>query len=236
MDRLPITLSLPSWSKDHTSGSRAKIPMAPRFLSAPQRLSRRRLSLPSLRVRIRTLKASSPSLGSLRGGSGHEPAHAGFVGEGMITAAICGDVFTSPPVDSILANYTGDWLNFGLAAEQAKSKGYKIEVAGAAAAAGLSLADVAAEAKLASEMVGTMGVALSVCTLPGQATSDCLGPGKMELGLGIAKYACLFRHREPGAAVVDLQRVDVIVSHVLKQILSPINSIARMLCHERSPL
>jgi len=37
------------------------------------------------------------------GGSGHEPAHAGFVGEGMLTAAICGDIFSSPPVDSILA-------------------------------------------------------------------------------------------------------------------------------------
>ncbi|KAI8542641.1 hypothetical protein RHMOL_Rhmol08G0153600 [Rhododendron molle] len=193
------------------------------------------------------------------GGSGHEPAHAGFVGEGMLTAAICGDVFTSPPVDSILAgiravtglmgcllivkNYTGDRLNFGLAAEQAKSEGYKVEmvivgddcalppprgiagrrglagtilvhkVAGAAAAAGLSLADVVAEAKLASEMVGTMGVALSVCTLPGQVTSDRLGPGKMELGLGI--------HGEPGAAMADLQPVDNVVSHVLKQILSP---------------
>lgn len=192
------------------------------------------------------------------GGSGHEPAHAGFVGEGMLTAAICGDVFASPPVDSILAgiravtgpmgcllivtNYTGDRLNFGLAAEQAKSEGYKVEIvivgddcalpprrgiagrrglagtilvnkiAGAAAAAGLSLADVAAEAKRASEMVGTMGVALSVCTLPGQVTSDRLGPGKMELGLGI--------HGEPGAAVADLQPVEVVVSHVLKQILS----------------
>ncbi|GAY68129.1 hypothetical protein CUMW_261770 [Citrus unshiu] len=192
------------------------------------------------------------------GGSGHEPAHAGFVGEGMLTAAICGDVFASPPVDSILAgiravtgpmgcllivtNYTGDRLNFGLAAEQAKSEGYKVEIvivgddcalppprgiagrrglagtilvnkiAGAAAAGGLSLADVAAEAKRASEMVGTMGVALSVCTLPGQVTSDRLGPGKMELGLGI--------HGEPGAAVADLQPVDVVVSHVLKQILS----------------
>jgi dihydroxyacetone kinase len=77
------------------------------------------------------------------GGSGHEPAHAGYVGEGMLTAAICGDVFASPPVDSILAgiravtgtegcllivkNYTGDRLNFGLAAEQAKSEGYKVE-------------------------------------------------------------------------------------------------------------
>ncbi|GMN62223.1 hypothetical protein TIFTF001_031322 [Ficus carica] len=229
------------------------------------------------------------------GGSGHEPAHAGFVGEGMLTAAICGDVFASPTVDAILAgiravtgpkgcllivtNYTGDRLNFGLAAEQAKSEGYDIktvivgddcalppprgiagrrglagtilvlkvlptsftllktdialkyqdieasgllsdpfrsflkEVAGAAAAAGLSLADVAAEAKRASEVVGTMGVALSVCTLPGQATSDRLGPGKMELGLGI--------HGEPGADVADIQPVDVIVSHVLKQILSP---------------
>lgn len=59
------------------------------------------------------------------------------------------------------------------------------QVAGAAAASGLPLADVAAEAKHASEMVGTMGVALSVCTLPGQVASDRLGPGKMELGLGI---------------------------------------------------
>ncbi|TKY44851.1 putative 3,4-dihydroxy-2-butanone kinase [Spatholobus suberectus] len=192
------------------------------------------------------------------GGSGHEPAHAGFVGEGMLTAAICGDIFSSPTVDSILAgiravtgpkgcllivkNYTGDRLNFGLAAELAKSEGYKVEtvivgddcalppprgiagrrglagtilvhkVAGAAAAAGLSLADVAAEAKHASEVVGTMGVALTVCTIPGQVTSDRLGPGKMELGLGI--------HGEPGAAVADIQPVNVVVSHVLQQILS----------------
>ncbi|XP_066164816.1 putative 3,4-dihydroxy-2-butanone kinase isoform X1 [Oryza sativa Japonica Group] len=176
----------------------------------------------------------------------------------MLTAAVSGDVFTSPPVDSILAairavtgpmgcllivkNYTGDRLNFGLAAEQAKSEGYKMEmvivgddcalppprgiagrrglagtilvhkVAGAAADAGLSLAEVAAEAKHASEVVGTMGVALSVCTLPGQVTSDRLGPKQMELGLGI--------HGEPGVAVVELQPIDVVVEHVLKQILS----------------
>ena len=60
-----------------------------------------------------------------------------------------------------------------------------LQVAGAAADAGLSLADVAAEAKHASEAVGTMGVALSVCTLPGQVTSDRLGPEQIELGLGI---------------------------------------------------
>ncbi|KAL3655079.1 hypothetical protein CASFOL_000865 [Castilleja foliolosa] len=192
------------------------------------------------------------------GGSGHEPAHAGFVGEGMLTAAICGDIFVSPPVDSILAgiravtgskgcllivkNYTGDRLNFGCAAELAKSEGYEVEmvivgddcalppprgmtgrrglagtifvhkVAGAAAAAGLSLAEVAAEAKRASEMVGTMGVALTVCSLPGQLTIERIGTEKMELGIGIRGERC--------AAVADLKSVDTVVSHVLKQILS----------------
>ncbi|CAF1932398.1 unnamed protein product [Brassica napus] len=193
------------------------------------------------------------------GGYGHEPAHAGYVGEGMLTAAICGDVFASPSVDSIVAgiravtgsqgcllivkNYTADRLNFGLAAEQAKYEGYKVEtvivgedcalppprgfagrrglagtilvykVAGAAAAAGLSLEEVAAEAKCASEMVGTMGVAFSLCKLLGPVTSDRLGQKKMELGLGI--------HGEPGAAVVDVQPVDVVVSLLLQKILSP---------------
>jgi dihydroxyacetone kinase len=72
------------------------------------------------------------------GGSGHEPAHAGYVGRGMLTAAIAGDVFTSPSTDAVLAailavsgpagallvvkNYTGDRLNFGLAAELAGSR------------------------------------------------------------------------------------------------------------------
>jgi len=69
------------------------------------------------------------------GGSGHEPAHAGYIGEGMLSAGVAGEVFTSPDTDSILAaikavagkpgallvvkNYTGDRLNFGLAAEMA---------------------------------------------------------------------------------------------------------------------
>ncbi|PLX35195.1 MAG: dihydroxyacetone kinase, partial [Hyphomicrobiales bacterium] len=76
------------------------------------------------------------------GGSGHEPAHAGFVGAGMLTAAVCGDVFASPSVDAVLAgilavsgpagcllivkNYTGDRLNFGLAAERARAYGIKV--------------------------------------------------------------------------------------------------------------
>ncbi|OED37255.1 dihydroxyacetone kinase [Chromatiales bacterium (ex Bugula neritina AB1)] len=78
------------------------------------------------------------------GGSGHEPAHAGFVGRGMLTAAVCGEVFASPSVDAVLAgilavtgdagcllivkNYTGDRLNFGLAVERARALGRKVEM------------------------------------------------------------------------------------------------------------
>jgi dihydroxyacetone kinase len=77
------------------------------------------------------------------GGSGHEPAHAGFVGPGMLSAAVCGDVFASPSVDAVLAgilavtgpagcllvvkNYAGDRLNFGLAAERARALGHCVE-------------------------------------------------------------------------------------------------------------
>ncbi|MDQ5947605.1 MAG: hypothetical protein QG651_99, partial [Pseudomonadota bacterium] len=78
------------------------------------------------------------------GGGGHEPAHAGYVGTGMLHAAVSGDVFTSPSTDSILAtirastgakgallivmNYTGDRLNFGLAAELARAEGFLVEI------------------------------------------------------------------------------------------------------------
>jgi dihydroxyacetone kinase len=78
------------------------------------------------------------------GGSGHEPAHAGYIGEGMLSAGVVGEVFTSPDTDSVLAaikavagkqgallvvkNYTGDRLNFGLAAEMARSEGIPVEM------------------------------------------------------------------------------------------------------------
>src|SRR5690606_36492124 len=78
------------------------------------------------------------------GGSGHEPAHAGFVGEGMLDAAVLGPVFTSPSVDAVYAairavattagvllivkNYTGDRLNCGLAAELARADGIRVEM------------------------------------------------------------------------------------------------------------
>ena len=78
------------------------------------------------------------------GGAGHEPAHAGFVGDGMLTAAVCGDVFASPSASAVLAaicavtgdagcllivkNYTGDRLNFGLAGEKARAMGFDVEM------------------------------------------------------------------------------------------------------------
>lgn len=76
------------------------------------------------------------------GGSGHEPAFAGYVGEGMLTAAVCGGVFASPSSSAVLEaihascgpcgclvlvmNYTGDRLNFGIAVERAKAEGFKV--------------------------------------------------------------------------------------------------------------
>ena len=167
------------------------------------------------------------------GGSGHEPAHAGYVGPGMLSAAVCGEVFTSPPTDAVLAairatagpthgalllvkNYTGDRLNFGLAAELARAEGIPVEVvivaddvslrahtqrdrrrgiagtvlvhkiAGAAAAKGLPLNDVAALARSAAADMGSMGVGLDGCTLPGaDAPSFSLAANEIELGLGI---------------------------------------------------
>jgi dihydroxyacetone kinase len=152
------------------------------------------------------------------GGSGHEPAHAGYVGPGLLAAAIAGDVFTSPSVDAVLAgiraaagpagallvakNYTGDRLNFGLAAELARADGIPVEivvaaddvalrntvprdrrrgiagtvlihkVAGAAAAAGQGLIEVATLARAAAGDLGTMGVALGACTVPAVPVSS----------------------------------------------------------------
>ena len=177
------------------------------------------------------------------GGAGHEPAHAGYVGQGMLTAAVSGDVFASPSTDAVYAalkavgteagvlvivkNYTGDRLNFGLAAEMARSEGIPVELvivdddtalgsakqtagrrgiagtvlvhklAGAAAEAGLSLADVAAAARQAIGAVGSMGVALSPCIVPAAGKANfALGDAEMELGLGI--------HGEAGVKRVDL--------------------------------
>ncbi|WP_299615095.1 dihydroxyacetone kinase subunit DhaK [uncultured Tateyamaria sp.] len=172
------------------------------------------------------------------GGSGHEPAHAGFVGPGMLTAAVCGEVFASPSVEAVLAgilaatgeagcllivkNYTGDRLNFGLAAERARALGRKVEmvvvdddialpdlpqprgvagtlfvhkIAGAMAEDGASLEDVAAAARRVIENVASIGTSLDTCTVPGSPKEARIPVGKAELGLGI--------HGEPGVEQVD---------------------------------
>ena len=194
------------------------------------------------------------------GGSGHEPAHAGYVGRGMLTAAVAGDVFTSPPVDDVIVairavakpggpgvvllvkNYTGDRLNFGLAAEMARGEGIAVEiviiaddvaiapsdqtagprgiagtvlvhkVAGAAAEAGLSLAEVAAEARVAASSVSTMGVALTPCTVPAAGKPGfTLAEDEVELGLGI--------HGEPGVRRAPIETADALVARLLEVIL-----------------
>lgn len=172
------------------------------------------------------------------GGSGHEPAHAGFVGEGMLTAAICGDVFASPSVDAVLAgilavtgpagcllivkNYTGDRLNFGLAAERARAFGLNVEIvivdddialpdlpqargvagtlfvhkiAGALAEDGADLETVAAAARKVISGVKSIGMSLDTCTVPGSPKEDRIPAGMAELGLGI--------HGEAGVEQVD---------------------------------
>ncbi|HEO1233483.1 TPA: dihydroxyacetone kinase subunit DhaK [Streptococcus agalactiae] len=76
------------------------------------------------------------------GGSGHEPSHAGFVGEGMLSAAVCGAVFTSPTPDQVLEaikeadegagvfmvikNYSGDIMNFEMAQDMAEMEGIEV--------------------------------------------------------------------------------------------------------------
>ncbi len=162
------------------------------------------------------------------GGSGHEPAHAGFVGAGMLTAAVCGEVFASPSVDAVLAgilavtgpagcllivkNYTGDRLNFGLAAERARAFGLKVsmvvvdddialpdlpqprgvagtmfvhKIAGALAEGGADLDAITAAAQTTIANMASIGMSLDTCTVPGSKKEDRIASGMAELGLGI---------------------------------------------------
>jgi len=172
------------------------------------------------------------------GGSGHEPAHAGYVGAGMLTAAVCGDVFASPSVDGVLAgilavtgpagcllivkNYTGDRLNFGLAAERARAFGLNVsmvivdddialpdlpqarglagtlfvhKIAGALAEVGADLDTVTAAARRVVTSTMSIGMSLDTCTVPGSPKEDRIPAGMAELGLGI--------HGEAGVEQID---------------------------------
>ena len=187
------------------------------------------------------------------GGAGHEPAHVGFVGHGMLTAAVCGDVFASPSTEAVLAavlavagppgvllivkNYTGDRLNFGLAAERARALGVRVEmvivgddialpevaqprgiagtlfvhkIAGHAAESGAGLDAVAAAARAAAGATRSIGMALSTCTIPGQRAGNRLAEGEAELGLGI--------HGEPGAERAALGSARDVVATMLARL------------------
>ena len=187
------------------------------------------------------------------GGSGHEPAHAGFIAEGLLDAAVCGDVFASPSVDAVLAgilavtgdagcllivkNYTGDRLNFGLAAERAKAMGKRVEmvvvgddialpelpqprgvagtlfvhkIAGHLAASGAALDVVTAAAREVASAVRSYGVALDNCTVPGNSKDDRVPAGKAELGLGI--------HGEPGVRTVDFTDARSVCSLLMEKL------------------
>jgi dihydroxyacetone kinase len=212
----------------------------------------------AVRADVEALRARGEVALISGGGAGHEPAHAGYVGPGMLTAAVSGDVFTSPSADAVLAairavagpggvllivkNYTGDRLNFGLAAEIARAEGIAVEmvvvaddvalaagdatagrrgiagtvlvhkVAGAAAAAGLPLAAVRQAALGAIASVGTMGVALTPCTVPAAGRPGFeLGADEIELGLGI--------HGEPGVRRARIARADDLVDEMLSAIV-----------------
>ncbi|MGK3142254.1 dihydroxyacetone kinase subunit DhaK [Pantoea sp. C2G6] len=188
------------------------------------------------------------------GGSGHEPAHAGFIGKGMLTAAVCGDVFASPSVDAvynaiihltgeagcllIVKNYTGDRLNFGLAAEKARKAGFHVnmvivgddvalpdnpqprgvagtllvhKVAGFVAERGEDLAAVTEAAEAASRAIATMGVALSSCHLPDEESGERVPPGSVEIGLGI--------HGEPGIDQLKTQNSQQIAQALLEKVM-----------------
>ncbi len=200
-------------------------------------------------VHRRELDSSKVALIS-GGGSGHEPAHAGFVGKGLLTAAVCGEVFASPSVEAVFAgimaatgdagcllivkNYTGDRLNFGLAAERAKALGKRVEmvvvgddialpdlpqprgvagtlyvhkIAGYLAEKGEPLDVVYKAAQEIAMAARSFGVALDNCTVPGNEKDDRVPSGKAELGLGI--------HGEPGVATVDFARIDDIADVML---------------------
>ncbi|WP_163510938.1 dihydroxyacetone kinase subunit DhaK [Fodinicola acaciae] len=206
-------------------------------------------------------RADAPRLGKVGlvsgGGSGHEPLHAGFVGAGMLDAACAGEIFTSPVPDQMVAatqlvnggagvlhivkNYTGDIMNFEMAAELAddipvesvvtnddvavedslytagrRGVGVTVlveKIAGAAAEEGRSLADVAAIARRVNENGRSLGVALTSCTVPaaGRPTFE-LADDEMEVGIGI--------HGEPGRRRVPLATAAEIAGMLVEPVVA----------------
>jgi phosphoenolpyruvate---glycerone phosphotransferase subunit DhaK len=200
------------------------------------------------------VRADAPKSGKVGlisgGGSGHEPMHGGFVGMGMLDAACPGEVFTSPTPDQmeaatkavnggagvvhIVKNYTGDVMNFEMAADLCRSESIDVEsvlvdddvavqdslytagrrgvgttvllekIAGAAAEEGRALKEVADVAREVNANGRTMGMALTSCTVPA-AGKPTFELGEDEMEIGIGI------HGEPGRERMKLKPVSEIV-------------------------
>lgn len=205
-------------------------------------------------TQIVTLKTPGKGVNLLcGGGSGHEPAHAGFVCDGMLSVAVCGGVFASPPYQEVLEgiaqvanengvlviikNYTGDIINFELAADIARSKGIKVKtlhvqddvslgehqvigrrgLAGTvllykilgAAADKLNLDELHELGTSVLEHIHTIGVSFSACSLPGHPAMYKLPDDEMEIGLGI--------HGEKGLERVKVKTCEELIEDLLKK-------------------
>lgn len=224
-------------------------------LAFPQYVRR----LPGKNVLVRA-NAPQPKVALVSGGgSGHEPAHGGFVGRGMLDAAVAGAVFTSPTPDQVfeaikavdggkgvllvIKNYTGDVLNFEMAAEMADAEGIKVDkvvvnddvavenstwtsgrrgiagtllihkLAGAKAEAGGSLEEVKAVAEKVIANVRSMGMAISPCTVP-EVGKPSFELKEDEMEIGIGI------HGEPGTHRETIQTADKIADQLLEKIFA----------------
>lgn len=193
------------------------------------------------------------------GGSGHEPAHGGYVGRGLLDGAIAGAVFTSPTPDQVyeaikaadggrgvllvIKNYTGDVMNFEMAADMARDDGIEVEqvitaddvavenstwttgrrgiagtifvhkLAGACAEAGGDLREVKRVAEKVIENVRSMGMAVNACTVPA-AGKPTFDLAEDEVEIGIGI------HGEPGVHRQQIAPADAIVDILLEKILA----------------
>ncbi len=193
------------------------------------------------------------------GGSGHEPMHGGFVGRGMLDAACPGAVFTSPTPDQmqaatkavdsgkgtllIVKNYTGDVMNFELAADLVRADGGQVEsviidddvavkdstwtagrrgvgatilaekICGAAAEAGQSLAEVRDLCQKVNAQGRSMGMALTSCTVP-HVGKPTFDLPEDEIEFGVGI------HGEPGRTRMKLKPADEIVEMLMEPIIS----------------
>jgi dihydroxyacetone kinase-like protein len=219
---------------------------------------------PNVVVRVDAPKAGKVGVLS-GGGSGHEPMHGGFVGMGMLDAACPGAVFTSPVPDQMLAatkavdggagvlhivkNYTGDIMNFELAAEMARAEGIEVtsvviaddvavkdslytagrrgvggtvlaeKIVGAAAEAGADLAAVTALCQKVQDNVRSMGMALTSCTVPA-AGKPTFDLGDDEMEIGVGI------HGEPGRTRMKVTSAAEITSMLATPILDDLPFVA----------